>query len=511
MARPEVSIDVPVNPEQLRKPELDALVRPAAIGFLSEYVTKADLLDALARIQRRAEQRPAWVPVVDPHGEPIERAADNDEVLPPRFVEVVGFPELGSIRVQLPESYDDRPELAMAPSGIGELEAVLYTLLIAAADEDTSLDVKLDADANEALVPEGERWWSREPVRSRTAADDPGVASELLATCETLGGRTVEDNTDAALEAVTTALAGAGDWRHGRRWVLDVWGPGDDTATRAVARATLAGWALGGRSGLVAYVYGGALHGELGLLDEPTPLHSYVLCVERAADGTGMVEGVYRLNLGCPGSHWCHRGGCDGITSNVVDEELAGIVRQGLAASDDLEAYQRLYGAGAEDGFVDTVLDHADAVLSAAGWQELERSTWEGGMEELLLRRGPHCLLVSYDPVTRQVRMGDGRNELEMTLQLLADDGLLIGEEGSERVDVSADAAGRWDDDLLTAAEDFLRGRIAKLPMGDKTAQAAMLGLHPHADGSLVSPNSGELTDAQLEQMFRGIGVLDAV
>jgi hypothetical protein len=112
---------------------------------------------------------------------------------------------------------------------------------------------------------------------------------------------------------VATALESAGDWRHSPRWLLDAWDPGDDASTLATARAAIAGWADEGRSGLIVYVYGGALHGTEGLIGVPGPLHSYLLCVSRSADGADTVDTVdtaHRVILSCPGENWCHRGGC---------------------------------------------------------------------------------------------------------------------------------------------------------------------------------------------------------
>lgn len=233
LVRPEVFIDIPDHPEQLVKAELDALVRPASVGFLRSHPNKDDLLDQVKRIKRRQERRPAWIPRTDRDGNPLPAAiesADTDDgtALCPRVI--TSFPELGEVTIQLPAGDDDRPELTMTPGGIGELEAVLHTVLAAVGDKGPVDTVWIDAQANEALVPEGMRWWARgpaepepaesEPMPVASAAQDPGVASELLVTSETLGGLSVADNTPAAFEAVVTALASAGDWRYSRRWLL---------------------------------------------------------------------------------------------------------------------------------------------------------------------------------------------------------------------------------------------------------------------------------------------------
>lgn len=102
------------------------------------------------------------------------------------------------------------------------------------------------------------------------------------------------------------------------------------------------------------------------------------------------------------------------------------------------ESLQQLYGDGDGPDYTDRVLEVVTVMLSSAGWIELEESTWEGGLEQSLLRRGEHCLHAAYDPVTRQFQLADGKSELELNLQLLADDGMLLGKDGHERVDIRA-------------------------------------------------------------------------
>jgi hypothetical protein len=82
-----------------------------------------------------------------------------------------------------------------------------------------------------------------------TAAEDPGVASELLATGTTPGSVGV---VDGSLDAVTMALASAGDWRFSRGWQLESWDPSDDARVvvppaprwRAGRTKTAASWSF---------------------------------------------------------------------------------------------------------------------------------------------------------------------------------------------------------------------------------------------------------------------------
>jgi hypothetical protein len=513
LVKPEVFIDIPEHPEKLTKNELDALVRPAA-GFLRSYPTKDELLRQLELIKWRQERRPVWMPWIDRDGAPLPTVTDAQDEVVLRPVAVSSFPELGEVAVHLPVDTEERPELTMSPGGIGELEVVLHTVLDVAGNEAPCGAVWLDARANEALVPEDARWWSPEPPQSVPAAQDPGVASELLATTVALGGVAVDDNTPGAAEAVVGALASAGDWRHSRHWRLDAWDPSDDTGILATAQAAIAGWADEGRSGLIMCVYGGAFHGTEGLFPVPSPLHSYLLCVTRSATGEDTVETVHRVSLSCPGENWCHRGGCP--DAPIVDVTMhASVMAAGLAADvasgDDgrvREEYEGLYGASNHDEYADVVLDIAEAMLSSAGWVELERSTWEGGMEEYLARRDEHCLTVAYDPITRQIRLADGKHDLEMMLDLLGDEGILTGDDGQEVVDTSDDAVQQWGIEVLTAAEDLLGGRISESPLADGPVQGALLGLHPYADGRLHAPASTVLVERQLAALLSRIGVL---
>jgi hypothetical protein len=227
------------------------------------------------------------------------------------------------------------------------------------------------------------------------------------------------------------------------------------------------------------------------------------------------VDTVHRVILSCPGENWCHRSGCPDAGFLEADEILTSVVIAGDAsdaADRDAgwagETYQRLYGASEADEYAEGVLDYLDAILSRVGWTELDRTTWEGGLEESLLRRGEHCLTASYDPVTRQVRLIDGKAELESMLQLLAEDGVLTGSGDQETVDTSEATVQRWGTELLTAADDLLRGRINEMRQPTVPIQGTLLGLHPQADGALHGPESTSLAERQLTVVLRTAGVL---
>jgi hypothetical protein len=377
-----VFIDVPEDPGKLSKAQLDALVRQTADGFLRSHPTKGELVDQAIRIRQRQESRPAWIPRVDRNGEPIPRTSVEDDRVSDRPLLVTALPELGEITVQLPAAGDGRPELTMAAGGAGEWESALFAVLGLSGCDAAARTITLDAAANEALVPEGSRWWSTGPSPSVSAAADPGVASELLATCELLGRLPVINGTSSeVLEAVALALESAGDWRYSPQWQLEPVDPGGDAATLAVARAAIAGWANAQRSGLIVYVYGGALYASEGFVGFPVPLHSYLLVVSRSADGTDSVDTVHRLNLSCPGEHWCCRGGCPDIGVSEADALLTLIVTRGHAAAaasgngDEFwrRSHQDLYGDEDRPEDSEQVLDQLVVLLESSGWVELGR------------------------------------------------------------------------------------------------------------------------------------------
>lgn len=264
------------------------------------------------------------------------------------------------------------------------------------------------------------------------------------------------------------------------------------------------------------YVYGGTMHAVDGLVGTPGPLHSYLLVATRSTDGTDDVESVHRVIWTCPGEHWCHRRGCPDIDNLEIAALLNPIITAAHASDaafdglhgDRPDSHQQLYGDGDGPEYVDRVLEVATRILKQAGWAVLEESTWEGGLEQSLLRRGEHCLLATYDPVTRQILLGDGKDELGETLQLLAEEGVLTGDEGSLNLDMGEAAVERWGTDLLTAADDMLHERINTHPRLTSPVTTTVLGLHPHADGTLRAPHATPLAGQQITTFFTAVGLL---
>jgi hypothetical protein len=513
MVRPEVFIEIPEHPEQLSKTELDALVRPAADGFLRSYPSKDDLLEQVELIKRRQETRPSWIPRIDRHGHPVPPSDTVGEDGPRRTRLIAAFSELGDVLVDLPASYDERPELLPANGGIGELEAVIHTVLRITSDRSQPEVIAISATANEALVPEDRRWWSNclpHPT-SLPAVEDPGVASELLATMPTLGGLPITDVDD--LDPILNAIASAGDWRHSPPLLLDGSAPGDGSRFLAAAQASVAAWDEDGSGGLIVYVHGGCLDETEGRFSSPGPLHSYLLCATRANDGTDTVTEFHRAVLSCPGDTWCHRGGCPIIglgeavaflTPVLLDSDIARIAanHDGWAAAHD--AWQD--GSHSyRDG--DSVLDEAMFLLAKVGWAEVERSEWEGGLEELVARRLRHCLVLSYDPVTRQILLRDGKPNLDGTLDLLRDEGIITGDDLQETVDMSDEAAERWGLEMLATADDALHARIDDLPLAGPI-QITVLGLHPQAEGALRTQRAIDSAAAQIHALLATANVL---
>ncbi|MEV4807376.1 hypothetical protein AB0K18_45895 [Nonomuraea sp. NPDC049421] len=75
-------------------------------------------------------------------------------------------------------------------------------------------------------------------------------------------------------------------------------------------------------------------------------------------------------------------------------------------------------------------------------------------------------------------------------------------------VDTSEQVVERWGTDILTAAEDHLRGRIQDLPQLAVPVRGALLELHPGAEGALNAPEATALAKEQLTVLARVVSLL---
>lgn len=518
----EVWIDIPEHPESLSKTELDALVRASPHVFVRSNATKADLLGHLEVIGRRQARRPTWIPRVRPDGSPVESAEAGPGTateLVDGVFEVNSLPEVGAVVVRTFAGDRELPRLLPTAGGIGEWESALFEFLGFTHGGPES-SIVLDADANEALVPGGPPWWRDEPAKAKCGAEDPGVANELLATASSVGGIDVVEGSTEAYAAAVEALAGAGDWRFSPRWALDAYDDGESTVTQSAAHAAIAGWSDEERSGFVVYVFGGAFNDVYGLAGSPQPLHSHLLVVTRAGDGRDPVGAVHRVTLSCPGEYWCHRGGCSvGNLSEFRDiRGMLGAIatsvqaaRRLIDSADATKSFELLYGGHDGGAVAESLLDVVNLLLSADGWQDVEGSEWEGGLEERLFRRNQHLLEVSYDPSTRQIALRDGKPAIEGTLDILGEDGVLIEEAGKINIDAEKATVVGWNPALVDAVSTYLRGKIEDLVLSAAAPQMSVLGLHPYSDGTLRAPDAGQLVEQQLTTFLAAENIIGSL
>ncbi|TCC08397.1 hypothetical protein [Kribbella soli] len=434
--------------------------------------------------------------------------ADQQPEAAGRVLPVMGFPELGEVLMRLPEVYDGRLELDVLEGGLGQLELVLYELLRIGGRG----DLVLDAEANEALVPEEHRWWTDQDPRALAVREDAGVASEFLATVETLGGVPVRGIAES-IDPVVSALLEVDSWRHSPQWILSSWFPGEGTAYLAVATASLAAWTSETGSGLLVYVDGTVVDQGEGTRVAPGPLHSYLLCISRAPAGTDELAAIHRLVVSCPGEGWCRVDGCSTVARDI-ETEIAPLLERavrsaGVASAAHRHAagsvYQEMYGSGSDYGYAEGLLDILAHTLECSGWEEIERSEWEGGNEELLVRRADDFLVLEHDPVTRQILVGDGTYALNGILDLLAGEGL-IAESGEHLIADISDAVETWGAGYLSAAADALSGRVdLERDPAFTSRQATLLGLHPAGLGYVTTADCDALCEAQLAGLLRAV------
>src|SRR5262249_41737859 len=105
--KPERFIEIPDNPQQRTRADLEALVRPVAEGFLRSQPTTDELLFQLRQIAPRQAARPNWMPRTE-HAAIAETGAESSEdASRPVSVTLSGFPELGEVTIAAPAYYVD--------------------------------------------------------------------------------------------------------------------------------------------------------------------------------------------------------------------------------------------------------------------------------------------------------------------------------------------------------------------------------------------------------------------
>ena len=131
----------------------------------------------------------------------------------------------------------------------------------------------------------------------------------------------------------------------------------------------------------------------------------------------------------CPGAEVCQRGGCE---EALTDELVAAVgliaANAAMTASVAMNAdwaanAHRQSLLGSPDDEPGEVLSFVTEPLRSAGWEEIFDSWSELGDVEVLLSRRDEVLLAAYSPLTRRVVLEDGRRELGIVCQILADEG----------------------------------------------------------------------------------------
>jgi hypothetical protein len=468
--KPEKFIEIPENPEQMTRGDLDTLVRPLADGFLRSQPTKEELLSQLRQIARRQASRPAWMPRTEDSASVVDGEETSDESSQLVPMRLSGFPELGEVTINAPAFYGD-PMYSADSNQPSLLQMALLTVFGAAVPDATGRTVRGDGTALDALVPAENRWWipSETTLTPGSAADDPGIAVEVLATTESLGNTQVQDIEGP--EASTLAagvLLSTGSWKHGPLIIVDGWRPSDDSRLRSLARASFAGWADDTNQGFAMAVVSGGWDEDASVYLLGHRLHTYVLWWMAPRAGTTQDSGTLRrVVLHCPGEETCRRGGCD---TTLDDELVAAIglvaidagVTASIAANADwaADAY-RASSLGTIDDDPEEVLSVATQPLLAAGWEEISSSSSELGDVEALLARQDQVLTAAYSPLTREITFADGYQELDFLCEILAEDGALVEDsEGARHVDRTA-VSDTWSDSALSLIEKHLRHDLA--------------------------------------------------
>ncbi|MDQ2873839.1 MAG: hypothetical protein M3Y33_03060 [Actinomycetota bacterium] len=341
----------------------------------------------------------------------------------PVLLPLSGFPELGTVTISAPAYYGD----VMYPGDSTHpavLQMALLTIFGATDASSAGRTISGDWTALDALVPDEQRWWLPLEVTPapRSAAEDAGVAAEVLATTLRMGNVPVHDidGPDAA-ELAAEVMLSAGTWQHGPRIVVDGWEPSDDSRHRSLARASFAGWAIDTSDGFVLTLLSGGWDEGAGVFPLGHRLHTSILWWAAPPAGAALTAGtLHRVVLHCPGPYVCPRGGCDTTAGDAL-LAAAGLVAAGAtvaaqvaAGADWATEARRASLLGTSDDEPEEVLSAATRPLLAAGWEEISTSSSELGDTEALLSRRGQVLTVAYQPLIREILLSDGRPELDM-------------------------------------------------------------------------------------------------
>ncbi len=490
--KPEKFIEIPENPQRMTRSDLDKLVRPVAEGFLRSQPTKEELLYELRQIARRQVSRPSWMPRTEDSARVIddEEASDESSQLVP--MRLSGFPELGEVTIKAPAVYGD-PMYSADGNQPALLQMALLTVFGAAIPDAAGRTVRGDGTALDALVPAENRWWtpSETTLTPGSAADDPGIAVEVLATTECLGGLQVQDlEGPNASTLAAGVLLSTGSWKHGPLIVVDGSRPSDDSRIRSLARASFAGWADDTNQGFAMAVVSEGWDDDASVYPLGHRLHSYVLWWTAPQAGATQDFGTLRrVVLYCPGEETCQRGGCD---TTLDDELLAAVglvaveagVTASIAANADwaADAY-RAASLGTIDDEPEEVLSVATQPLLAAGWEEISSSSSDLGDVEVLLSRQGQVPTAAYSPLTREITFGDGRQELDFLCEILADDGALVEDpQGVRQVNRTA-VSDTWSDSALSLIEKHLRHDLADATTLINPLNILVAGIWPWGTG----------------------------
>jgi hypothetical protein len=513
--KPEKFIEIPQIPEKLTRADLDVLVRPVAEGFLRSQPAKDELLDQLRWIARRQASRPSWLPrTADSPGESnIAAPPEDEDSWRPISLALSGFPELGTVTIMVPAYCGD----LMYPADSGHpavLQMALLTIFGATDASAASRTIRGDWAALEALVPADQRWWipPETTLTPRTAAEDAAAAVEVVATAPSLGHLSVQDVDGPEAEEVAVAvMLNADAWQHGPRIVVDGWQPADDSRLRSLARASFAGWASDTTEGFVVAVVSSGCDEDATVFPLGYRLHTWILWwTAPPAGATAGAGTLHRAVLNCPGPYVCPRGGC----STTGDDSLlaavalvaadAAVTAQVTAQADWAADAHRASLLGTGDDEPEEVLSAVTQPLRAAGWEEISSSASELGDAEVLLSRCGQVLTVAYRPLSREVMLSDGRPELDMLSQLLADDGALADKNGGVgRVDRTAAFAADWSEPLVTVIDKYLAGGLAP---GDVLADPVTIllgGLWPWGTGVPHGDDAWDLIRRQIMAHLR--------